>query len=100
MKFFYLLGIVIIVFVLAGCRENIVEFQTPVKNSNIYVNSNPLGADIYFNDVRTGKITPDSLVNVQPGSYVIRVSLLGVGEETTYIDVVSGQKKYVNIVFR
>ena len=85
---------------LTSCRENIVDFNTEVKTGDLYINSNPDGATIFFNETRTGKITPDSLINIQPGNYTIRVSLFGVGEETISVNVVSGQKRVVNINFR
>jgi len=101
MKFRYLYLILLLFIIgLFGCRENIVDFNPELKTGDLYINSNPDGATIFFNETRTGKITPDSLINLQPGSYRIRVSLLGVGEETISVSLVSGEKKFVNINFR
>ena len=82
---------------LISCRENVVDFNTALKTGDLYINSTPEGATIFFNDTRTGKITPDSLVNLQPGNYLIRVTLLGVGEGKSFVNVESGVKKHVSI---
>ena len=83
-----------------SCRDNAVEFTAEAKNGNIYIDSNPKGADIYFNGIDTEKNTPDSLINVQPGSYLVGVLLLGVGQQSSFVIVKSGEKKYVNFFIR
>ncbi len=97
MKFGYVLLILFFVVSIISCRDNIVDFNEGVKTGNLYIDSEPLGATIFFNETRTGKLTPDSLINLQPGNYEIRVTLLGVGEGTAFVDVKSGDKKYINI---
>ncbi len=37
----------------------------------LYLNSDPPGADIFFQGDSTGKITPDSILNLNAGSYEI-----------------------------
>ena len=95
MKFLKFLLIPLIVFLIISCRENVIDFVSEKPNGDLYISSSPTGADIYFNDMRTGKVTPDSLVNIQPGSYLVGVVLLGVGEKTSYADIVSGKKTYI-----
>ena len=99
MKFSKILLVFCLLLFFVSCREDVVEFQNPEGTADIYVNSIPRGAVIFMNDFRTDKVTPDSLVNVQPGSYVISVRLTGVGEESAVVNVQSGQKRYINITF-
>ena len=95
-RYFYFV-LLLLTFFSISCRDNVVDFDPAAKTGDLYINSKPEGATIFFNDTRTGKITPDSLVNLQPGNYMIRVTLLGVGEGETYVNVESGQKKHINI---
>ncbi len=86
--------------IICSCRENLIDYEPIIQTGDLYINSDPTGADIIFNDLLTGKITPDSLVNLQPGNYSITVRLLGIGEETTIVNVLPGQKKYVYIYLK
>ncbi len=97
MKFRYSLLILFLFVAVSGCRDDAIVFNYDVKSGNIYISSDPKGASIYFNDTDTGKVTPDSLINLQPGDYEIRVILLGVGEGVTYVNVEPGEKKYIKI---
>ncbi len=92
-KYFSLIFCLLII---SNCREGIVEFDNTVKTGDLFITSNPNGADIFFNFTKTGKTTPDSLVRIQPGNYSVTVRLLGYGEETVNVDVVAGQTKHVN----
>jgi len=87
-------------FITYSCRESIVDLETEIITGDLYIESDPSGADILFNDSRTGKVTPDSLTQIQPGSYAITVRLLGLGEETRIISLSPGQKKYIHIDIR
>jgi hypothetical protein len=97
---FKIIGLILILFLSFGCRENIVEFSNETKYGNLYINSYPKGADIYLNDYRIGKTTPDSLINIQPGNYSVKLILLGYGVQTLRVDLLSGQKKYINVTFQ
>ncbi|MEW6195089.1 MAG: PEGA domain-containing protein [Bacteroidota bacterium] len=94
-----LIGILTFILLFVGCREDIVEFSDIDKTGTLYVNSDPDGAEIFLNDIRVYKITPDSLMNLQPGNYNIRLRLAGYPDESTNIAVISGQKRFVNINF-
>ena len=90
---------------LTSCREGIVEFQqssqtqTAVQTANIYISSFPSGADIYWEDNSTGKVTPNSLIGIQPGSYTVKLKLLGYADQSVPVVVTPGQKKYINVRF-
>jgi hypothetical protein len=83
-----------------SCRENIIEYKDDITTGTIYLSSLPGGADIYFENNKTGKTTPDSLTSVLPGSYTIRLRLSGYAEESVLVNIGSGQKRFINVNFR
>lgn len=83
-----------------SCRESIVEYKDDITTGTIYLSSLPGGADIYFENNKTGKTTPDSLTSVLPGSYTIKLRLSGYAEETVLVNIGSGQKRFINVNFR
>lgn len=91
--------LIIIFFATGGCRENIVEFSETEKTAAIFVASTPSGADIYLDEIKIGKITPDSLSSIQPGNYVVRLHLLGYEDRIVFLNILAGQKKYISVNF-
>jgi hypothetical protein len=89
--------LILCLLVIPNCREGIVEFDNTTVTGDLFITSNPNGAEILFNYAKTGKTTPDSLVRIQPGNYSVTVRLLGYGEETVNVDVIAGQTKHVNV---
>ena len=92
--------ILLFVFILSiSCREGIVDFPEDSKTGTLFISSSPRGAEIFFESNKTGKITPDSLIILQPGSYNLKLHLTGYPDENFSVNVQSGQKKYINISF-
>ena len=96
-KIFCILTFVLIL--ISSCRESIVDFSEDSKTGTLFISSFPRGAEIFFENNRTGKVTPDSLINLQPGSYNLKLYLPGYVDENFSVNVQSGQKKYINISF-
>lgn len=96
-SFLSIIFLALLIFILTNCREDIVEITPEVKTGDLYIKSIPSGAEIIFNDTKTGKITPDSLLGIQPGNYNLTVRILGVGQSTEYVDIISGKKKFIII---
>ena len=82
-----------------SCREDIVEYQVSAGNSNIYISTNPAGADIYLDGARTYKITPDSLSNLDAGNHRIRLKLVGYNEVQFEVFLYKGEKRYITHSF-
>lgn len=80
-----------------NCREDIVVYEAKAGTGDVYITSYPDGADIYLNGDRLGKTTPDSLIDLQAGVYSVRLKLLGYEEETVYVNLQSGQKRFINV---
>jgi len=55
---------------------------TPTKG-NIFITSSPSGAQIWLQGVNTTQVTPDTLMNITPGSYLVTLKLQNY-EDTTF----------------
>lgn len=91
--------LVLVLLLIVSCREDILEFQEEVNTGKIYLSSSPAGAEIYFENNKTGKTTPDSLISVLPGRYLIKLKLTGYSDELVNVVVQSGQKRFINVSF-
>lgn len=85
MKKYFLLVITIIV--LIGCREDAVQFSLEQSTADVTINSNPINAQIYLNNTFSGKITPDTLKNLEAGLYHLTLKLDGYKDSSTTIAV-------------
>ena len=56
-------------------------------NGNIFIQSNPTGANIYLSDKSTGKSTPDTLKNLAAGTYKITLKLAAYNDTSFYTNV-------------
>jgi hypothetical protein len=108
--FFILMMLLIVVFI--GCDKEVsrspVEPEAP--KGFIYVDSDPQGFTIFFNDRNTGRITPDSISYIDADQYEITlkkkyfkdtsvVVLLDENEKkNVFIDIVSNPSMYGNLV--
>ncbi len=96
-KIKYILPFMLILII--SCREGIVDFPEESKTGTLFISSFPMGAEIYFESNKTGKVTPDSLKILQPGSYNLKLHLPGYPDENFYVNIQSGQRKYITISF-
>lgn len=94
-----LIFIFLIIITLVSCREDIVQYQVSTGSSNLYINTNPSGADIYLDGVRTYKLTPDSLSNLDAGNHRIRLKLVGYNEVQFDVFLSKGEKRYITHSF-
>ncbi len=82
-----LFAVIVLSFVLLTCVENHIlpNFGT------IFVSSDPVGARIFLDDEDTGKVTPDSLVELLSGDYKISISLNEFIDTSFSVDLNDGQ---------
>ena len=66
-------------------------------NGNIFIQSNPPGADIYLSDKSTGKTTPDTLKNLAAGTYKITLKLTAYNDTSFYTNVYQNTTTSANI---
>lgn len=88
--FIYIFFLSLIVF---ACRENV--FVAPDKHNTIFVDSEPLGANIYLYSDFTGKVTPDSITALDPGYYAITLKLDGFSDTTLVVNLKEGDRPYL-----
>ncbi|MCX6151851.1 MAG: PEGA domain-containing protein [Ignavibacteriales bacterium] len=72
-----------------------VDFNSDL--GKIFVNSDPLGAEILLNDSTTGKVTPDTLNYLIEGNYKVTLKLQGQHDFSRFVDV--NRNKITNIYF-
>ena len=99
MKKVRFIPVLALLLIVLSCRENIIEYQDEITNGKVYINSFPSGAEIFFENNQTGRVTPDSLTNLLPGNYTIKLHLVGYSDEIINVKVAAGQTKYINISF-
>lgn len=98
-KLLYLFVIVITAFLVNSCSsDNSTNPTNPTANKgSIYVKSTPSGAQIWNGTTNTGKVTPDSLTNLDAGSYSIVLKLTGFPDTTVTATVTAGQVTNLNV---
>lgn len=90
--------VLIAILFFTGCRENVIEYTLEESTASIFVYSQPLFADIFLNDQFTGKITPDILKNLEPGTYYIKLALEGFKDSTIIINASPAEKTSLYII--
>jgi hypothetical protein len=87
------------VILVLGCREEIIDFTEHPETGKLYINSTPKGAEIFLNDNRLWKNTPDSLLDIKAGVYSVKLRLIGYPEARVLINVQAGKKNFVDVNF-
>lgn len=82
-----------------SCREEILDFAEHPETGKLYINSTPKGAEIFLDENRLWKNTPDSLIDVKAGLYNVKLRLTGYPEERVSVNVLPGKKNFVNVIF-
>ncbi len=95
-KVFFVIA-VLFVSCIFSCRDGVVDFANDKTKGSLYIGSTPAGADIYFNYVYTSRITPDSILNLLPGSYSVFLRLTGYSDTTVIANVEPGRKSYISV---
>jgi hypothetical protein len=98
MKKYLLLPIVLFLgVILSSCDSTTTEPTASTKGS-IYLTSGPTNAQIWLNGTNQNKVTPDSLTNLDAGTFQITLKLDGYKDTTFSITVTAGVKTPKNVV--
>lgn len=64
----------------------------PIKEGkgNLIINSTPIDAKVFVDDIDTKSITPDSIINMEPGIHTIKLTLEGYKDWMGTTNVISG----------
>lgn len=91
-KILSLLFILSIGFVLSSCDSTTDPVIPPVTTGNVYLESTPAGAEIWVDGVSSGKVTPDSVTNIEEGNHNITLKLADYDDTTFTMTVIAGQQ--------
>ena len=97
-KLIFLLIIPLAGMIIISCDTS----EDPVTSNskgNIFVTSNPAGAQIWLDGVNTAQVTPDTIKNLDDGVYSVTLKLMDYNDATFSVSVTSGQtSNLTNIV--
>ena len=68
---------------------------TPAAKGNLFITSNPAGAEIWLGGTNTSQTTPDTIKNLDEGVYTVTLKLTDYNDTTFSISVTSGQTSVV-----
>ncbi len=94
----YLLSLLITsltIFISCSKEVSTTEPITQQTNGAIVIGSNPQGAKIFFNNTNTGKVTPDSILTLDAGNYVITLKSNDFPDTTFNVKLAASQKQKV-----
>ena len=97
-KYLILILIPLAGIILSSCNSTDTTNPPSVTKGSIFVQSTPLGASIAVGGSSTGKVTPDSVTNLDEGSYNVTLSLTNYKDTTFSASVTAGFQTVVPIV--
>ncbi len=95
-KLFFL--VLIIILLTVSCREDV--FVAPEINGtgDIFVGSQPRGAEIFLDGEFTNKTTPSWLNNISSGERFIRLKLEGYLDTTVVVVIKDSTNEIINVL--
>jgi hypothetical protein len=96
-KFTFFLIILSLSVLFYSCDSSTTE-PTGSSKGSIYLTSIPAGAAIWLNGTNQSKVTPDSVTNLDAGTFQITLKLSGYKDTTFSVNVTAGVKTPKNVV--
>lgn len=97
-KLLLLLLLPLLIFTACNSEED--NPVTPTPKGKIVVKSTPAGATIYLSGAATGKVTPDTLKDLTPGVYTIKLVLANYVDTSYTVNVAGDATETINIVMK
>ena len=91
MKKLSLLVIISIAVLLITSCDSTEDPVTPAAKGNIYLTSNPAGAEIWLAGNNTSQTTPDTVKDLDAAVYTVTLKLTDYNDTTFSVTVASGQ---------
>ena len=91
MKKFILLLIIPLFGILITSCDSKEDPVTPTAKGNIFITSNPAGAQIWLDGVNTSQVTPDTVKDLDAAVYTVTLKLTDYNDTTFSVTVTSGQ---------
>lgn len=89
-KYIYLVTLLFLGLIIASCDNSTTEPTVPDDTGKIFVNSTPVGAQIFVDNTNTNKVTPDSTDKLSAGNHDITLKFEGYRDTTLTVNVVQG----------
>lgn len=85
---------------LSGCEDTSTDPIVTVVKGSVYVQTTPVGAQIWINNVNSGKVTPDTIKNLDSGNVVITLKLATFKDTTFTVQILPNQVRSVAITMK
>ncbi len=95
-----LLLLILPLLIFTACNNEEDNPVAPTPKGNIIVKSTPAGAKIYLSGTNTGKVTPDTLKNLNAGVYTIKLVLDNYLDTSYTVNLAGNTTETINIVMR
>lgn len=80
--------------------DGVIHLDKDHGKGNLIVNSVPVGAKVFVDDVDTESTTPDSVLNMLPGIHKIKFTLPGYKDSTCNVNIIPGSvvSIFINLI--
>src|ERR1035437_5867882 len=96
-KYIFLPLLLLFGLLLATCNSKTNNPITPAAVGSIFVSSTPDSAQIWLDSTNTGKITPDTLTNINVGTHAVILKLAGYFNDSVAVNVKEGSLAILNM---
>jgi hypothetical protein len=102
-KYIFLSLLLVFGLLLASCTSTSNNPVTPAATTgNVFVSSVPVGAQIWYENgsgvINSGKVTPDTILNLSLGNHTIILKLTGYFDDTSVVNIVAGTQSLGKIL--
>ncbi|HOJ18593.1 MAG: PEGA domain-containing protein [Ignavibacteriales bacterium] len=80
-----------------SCEDTATDPIVTVVKGSVYVQSTPVGAQIWVNNTNTGKVTPDTVANLDSGNVAITLKLAGFVDSTVTVNILPNQVRQLAV---
>ncbi len=89
----FILGAFLLI-TLAGCDSKSTDPEPqPDPKGGMFIQSTPSGAQIWLDGTNSNKVTPDSIMNLDPKNYNVTLKLNDYKDTTIVVDVIANDKR-------
>jgi len=85
---------------LAGCEDTTTDPIVTAAKGSVYIQSTPVGAQIWVNNANSGKTCPDTIANLDSGNVLITLELATFKDTTVTVQVLPNQVRNVAITMK
>ena len=97
-KYLLLLIVPLAIIILSSCNSTDTTNPPTITKGSIFVQSSPAGASIAVGGSATGKVTPDSVTDLDEGTYNVTLSLSNYKDTTFSVSVTAGTQTPVPLI--